>query len=373
MRELSHRVLGPCAEGCSNERLRGWACRPIRDRIREGRRTSKSRTLSSKRSGGRSLLLPSLPSRLSLHSLPPRPRPCRGVSRTPLVLNSYDPSCAPRHIRPRSYPFLDCCYGRPHSQHARLTQTLTTIPLHAALGLLKPHRHGSTVWYVIGGGFGQLHRGAHRILRNHIDEILQLILNELNSPAAFAVLSKRYYEFTKDPYVRAMYFLARHGHIQALYWALGRGRLLNERVLDVSVFSIARPRFLCFFMRLSVGPGHDPAACFAIPEQPAFFALSSIPSAPVAEGDETSLVPSGDSPAAQDGSGVAHVMPSGGETARLELVGCQHGVLKVRNLVRSAGGVPLPLPTCPFQARGTARRVPPPSLSRMLTPRRAAK
>ncbi|TBU28609.1 hypothetical protein BD311DRAFT_694525 [Dichomitus squalens] len=65
------------------------------------------------------------------------------------------------------------------------------------------------------------------------DEILQLILNELNSPAAFAALSKRHYEFGKDPYVRAMYFLARHGHIQALYWALGRGRLLNERVLDI--------------------------------------------------------------------------------------------------------------------------------------------
>ena len=68
-----------------------------------------------------------------------------------------------------------------------------------------------------------------------IDEILQLILNELSHPAAFAIVSKRHYDFAKDPYIRAMYFLARHGRIQALYWALGRGKLLNERVLDVSV------------------------------------------------------------------------------------------------------------------------------------------
>ena len=67
------------------------------------------------------------------------------------------------------------------------------------------------------------------------DEILQLILNELNDPAAFSMLSKRHHEFTKDPYVRAMYFLARYGRIQALYWALGRGKLLSERMLDVRI------------------------------------------------------------------------------------------------------------------------------------------
>ncbi|RPD62424.1 hypothetical protein L226DRAFT_332261 [Lentinus tigrinus ALCF2SS1-7] len=65
------------------------------------------------------------------------------------------------------------------------------------------------------------------------DEILQLILNELNDPAAFSMLSKRHQEFTKDPYVRAMYFLTRYGRIQALYWALGRGKLLSERMLDI--------------------------------------------------------------------------------------------------------------------------------------------
>ncbi|KAI0754973.1 hypothetical protein C8Q80DRAFT_401725 [Daedaleopsis nitida] len=65
------------------------------------------------------------------------------------------------------------------------------------------------------------------------DEILQLILNELNNPATFALLSKRHYEFTQDPYVRATYFLARYGRVQALYWAMGRGKLMNERVLDI--------------------------------------------------------------------------------------------------------------------------------------------
>ncbi|KAI0632128.1 hypothetical protein C8Q77DRAFT_1218628 [Trametes polyzona] len=65
------------------------------------------------------------------------------------------------------------------------------------------------------------------------DEILQLILNELNDPVAFTLLTKRHYQFSQDSYVRASYFLARYGRIQALYWALGRGKLLNERVIDI--------------------------------------------------------------------------------------------------------------------------------------------
>ena len=64
-------------------------------------------------------------------------------------------------------------------------------------------------------------------------EILQLILNELDFPAPFTAISKRYYEFSRDPYVRAQYFLAHYGRTQALYWALGSGRLMNERVIDV--------------------------------------------------------------------------------------------------------------------------------------------
>ncbi|CDO71468.1 hypothetical protein BN946_scf184909.g62 [Trametes cinnabarina] len=65
------------------------------------------------------------------------------------------------------------------------------------------------------------------------DEILQLILNELNNPSSFVQVSKRTHEFSQDPYVRATYFLVRYGHIQAFYWALGRGKLLNEKVIDI--------------------------------------------------------------------------------------------------------------------------------------------
>ena len=64
-------------------------------------------------------------------------------------------------------------------------------------------------------------------------EILQIILNELDDPTNLSLLSKDYYAFTQDPYVRASYFLQRYGPIQALYWALGRGRLMNEQVIDV--------------------------------------------------------------------------------------------------------------------------------------------
>ncbi|KAH9854676.1 hypothetical protein C2E23DRAFT_867269 [Lenzites betulinus] len=65
------------------------------------------------------------------------------------------------------------------------------------------------------------------------DEILQLILNELSNPAPFTQVCRRHHEFSQDSYVRATYFLARHGRIQALFWALGRGKLLNERVIDI--------------------------------------------------------------------------------------------------------------------------------------------
>ncbi|KAI0335899.1 hypothetical protein GY45DRAFT_1267365 [Cubamyces sp. BRFM 1775] len=69
------------------------------------------------------------------------------------------------------------------------------------------------------------------------DEILQIILNELNNPSAFTLISKRHYQFARDPYVRASYFLGRYGRIQAMYWALGRGKLLDERVIDILLSS----------------------------------------------------------------------------------------------------------------------------------------
>ncbi|KAH9950579.1 hypothetical protein B0H21DRAFT_722324 [Amylocystis lapponica] len=69
------------------------------------------------------------------------------------------------------------------------------------------------------------------------DEVIQLVLNEISNPTSFSLVSKRFYEFTQDPYVRASYFLARYGRIQALYWALGRGKLMNERVINVMLSS----------------------------------------------------------------------------------------------------------------------------------------
>lgn len=73
------------------------------------------------------------------------------------------------------------------------------------------------------------------VVRTHppLDEILQIILNELNDPTSFSLTSKLIYTFTQDPYVRATYFISRYGKVQALYWALGRGRLMNKRVIDV--------------------------------------------------------------------------------------------------------------------------------------------
>ncbi|GJE98319.1 hypothetical protein PsYK624_145460 [Phanerochaete sordida] len=68
-------------------------------------------------------------------------------------------------------------------------------------------------------------------------EIVQLILNELDNPTNFSLASKYYYAFTQDPYVRSTYFLCRYGRIQALYWALGRGRLMTPKVIDILLSS----------------------------------------------------------------------------------------------------------------------------------------
>lgn len=65
------------------------------------------------------------------------------------------------------------------------------------------------------------------------DEVLHLIFFELNDPNPLTQVSKRFYSFSQDPYVRARYFLARYGPIEALYFAFARGRLMTERVIDV--------------------------------------------------------------------------------------------------------------------------------------------
>lgn len=67
------------------------------------------------------------------------------------------------------------------------------------------------------------------------DEIIMLIICQLGDPGALSMSSKRLHRITKDPYVRSSYFLTRHGPHQAFYWALARGKLVNERVLDVTL------------------------------------------------------------------------------------------------------------------------------------------
>ncbi|KAF9220958.1 hypothetical protein BS17DRAFT_786268 [Gyrodon lividus] len=69
------------------------------------------------------------------------------------------------------------------------------------------------------------------------DEIVELIIYELNDPTALSLTSKRLLRVSRDPYVRAHYFLHRFGHMDAMFWALGRGKVLNEKVIDILVSS----------------------------------------------------------------------------------------------------------------------------------------
>ncbi|KAI6151368.1 hypothetical protein EDD17DRAFT_1780239 [Pisolithus thermaeus] len=65
------------------------------------------------------------------------------------------------------------------------------------------------------------------------DEVIALIIHELEDPTALTLVCKRFHQVSRDPYVRAHYFLARYGRINAMFWALGRGKLLNETVIDI--------------------------------------------------------------------------------------------------------------------------------------------
>ncbi|KAL4073230.1 hypothetical protein V8B97DRAFT_2023022 [Scleroderma yunnanense] len=69
------------------------------------------------------------------------------------------------------------------------------------------------------------------------DEIIELIVYELDDPTALTLTSKRFLRVSQDPYVRAHYFLTRYGHMDAMFWALGRGKLLNEKVIDILIAS----------------------------------------------------------------------------------------------------------------------------------------
>ncbi|KAF8903160.1 hypothetical protein CPB84DRAFT_1728604 [Gymnopilus junonius] len=69
------------------------------------------------------------------------------------------------------------------------------------------------------------------------DEILQLIFYELVDPSPLTRVSQRFYRFSQDPYVRAHYFLNHYGPGEAVYYALGRGKVVTERVLDILLSS----------------------------------------------------------------------------------------------------------------------------------------
>ncbi|KAF9049582.1 hypothetical protein BDZ89DRAFT_655889 [Hymenopellis radicata] len=69
------------------------------------------------------------------------------------------------------------------------------------------------------------------------DDVLQLIFDEMAYPGDLILVCKRFYHLSQDPYVRAHYFMERHGATQALYQALGRGKVLTERVLDILMSS----------------------------------------------------------------------------------------------------------------------------------------
>ena len=66
-----------------------------------------------------------------------------------------------------------------------------------------------------------------------LDEVVQLIFYELIDPGPLTLVSKRFYRFSQSAYVRAHYFLARHGPVEAMFHALGRPQVVDERVLDV--------------------------------------------------------------------------------------------------------------------------------------------
>jgi hypothetical protein len=86
-----------------------------------------------------------------------------------------------------------------------------------------------------------------------VDEVLQIIFNEIDHPSAFVLVCRRFNALSRDPYVRAHYFLARYGSVQALYWALGRGKLITEQVLDVSrPFSRSSLPICVFYHRTQV-------------------------------------------------------------------------------------------------------------------------
>ncbi|ELU39032.1 F-box-like domain-containing protein [Rhizoctonia solani AG-1 IA] len=66
------------------------------------------------------------------------------------------------------------------------------------------------------------------------DDVLLLIFIQLDDPLSLSQTSKRFNRISKESYTRALYFITRYGHQHAMYWALGRGKLVDKQMLDVS-------------------------------------------------------------------------------------------------------------------------------------------
>lgn len=69
------------------------------------------------------------------------------------------------------------------------------------------------------------------------DEVIELIFYELDDPTALTLTSKHFHNVSQDPYVRAHYFLNRYGRMDAMFWALGRGKIMNDKVIDILISS----------------------------------------------------------------------------------------------------------------------------------------
>ncbi|KAH6912697.1 hypothetical protein BKA70DRAFT_1559177 [Coprinopsis sp. MPI-PUGE-AT-0042] len=69
------------------------------------------------------------------------------------------------------------------------------------------------------------------------DEVIQLVFDELTDPGPLTMTSRRFYEFSKAAYVRAHYFLVHYGPAEAMFYALGRGKVLTEQVIDILLSS----------------------------------------------------------------------------------------------------------------------------------------
>ncbi|KAG1785964.1 uncharacterized protein HD556DRAFT_1434905 [Suillus plorans] len=69
------------------------------------------------------------------------------------------------------------------------------------------------------------------------DEVIELIFYELDDPTALTLTSKHFHNVSQDPYVRAHYFLNRYGRMDAMFWALGRGKIMSDKVIDILISS----------------------------------------------------------------------------------------------------------------------------------------